>query len=146
MAHRNRWFTWVYVLNIVIFHGYVSNNQMVILVILTNVGPPNATNHPIHQPWLGVTMNHHYRRFFLPTTVVGDLWYFKVGIPNYYCKLITHLRSKTKNPTFFSLFLAIWSSCQIWDLPNLRDHGERPSNDRYISWFTQTNHEFLDSV
>ena len=29
MAHRNRWFTWVYLLKAVIFHGYVTNNQMV---------------------------------------------------------------------------------------------------------------------
>ena len=26
MAHRNRWFTWVYLLKMVIFHGYVSHN------------------------------------------------------------------------------------------------------------------------
>ena len=29
MAHRNRWFTWVYLLKMVISHGYVSHNQMV---------------------------------------------------------------------------------------------------------------------
>ena len=29
MAHRNRWFTWVYLLKMVIFHGELLNNQMV---------------------------------------------------------------------------------------------------------------------
>ena len=29
MAHRNRWFTWVYLLKLVIFHGDVSHNQSV---------------------------------------------------------------------------------------------------------------------
>ena len=29
--NRNRWFTWVYLLNMVIFHGYVSHNQMVVI-------------------------------------------------------------------------------------------------------------------
>ena len=33
MAHRNRWFTWVYLLKMVIFHGYVSHNQMVYIYI-----------------------------------------------------------------------------------------------------------------
>jgi len=28
MAHRNRWFTWVYLLKTGIFHGHVSHNQM----------------------------------------------------------------------------------------------------------------------
>ena len=36
MAHRNRWFTMVYLLNMVIFHGYVSHNQMVLESLLVS--------------------------------------------------------------------------------------------------------------
>ena len=38
MAHRNRWFTWVYLLKLVIFHGYVQYNIYICIYIYILVG------------------------------------------------------------------------------------------------------------
>ena len=35
MAHRNRWFMMIYLLNMVIFHGYVKSSEGIVNVNLT---------------------------------------------------------------------------------------------------------------
>ena len=37
MAHRNRWFTWVYLLKMVIFHGYVKFPEGNIIIYIPMV-------------------------------------------------------------------------------------------------------------
>ena len=61
MAHRNRWFTWVYLLKVVIFHGYVSHNQIVNIMQVTAVllvrPSPFCEDFGFAKPWCAGEFN-----------------------------------------------------------------------------------------
>ena len=55
MAHRNKWFTWVYLLKMVIFHGYVGHSQRVIIYI---------DSHGFRVPMISPVSHGHWMRFW----------------------------------------------------------------------------------
>ena len=111
MAHRNRWFTWVYLLKMLIFHGYVNHNQMVPVV-------KGVSTHSIH-PMGNVLPPKFCLQGRSPTWFLRIRWMYWIGsmapkmLFGWYLVVFCHSTELVKKVKCTSLFFKHDSSLVV---------------------------------